>query len=133
MDILLIVSWIPKAMIDETMGGYIVVRHILERWRQDRTYTFYNKIFFFSKLQINLHSSPLMAMEHVCALFDYFIYILHLSFSRRVSLNHHRTKWPSFRRRYFQMHFLEWKFCILIQTSPKFVPKGPIDNNPALV
>ena len=25
------------------------------------------------------------------------------------------------------------KFCILIEISPKFVPNGPIDNNPALV
>ena len=31
------------------------------------------------------------------------------------------------------MHFREWKFCILIKISLKFVPKGPIDNNPALV
>ena len=25
------------------------------------------------------------------------------------------------------------KFCILIKISLKFVPKGPIDNNPALI
>ena len=25
------------------------------------------------------------------------------------------------------------RFCILIKISPKLVPKGPIDNNPALV
>ena len=31
------------------------------------------------------------------------------------------------------MHFREWKFCILIKISLKFVPKGPTDNNPALV
>ena len=30
----------------------------------------------------------------------------------------------------FQMHFLEWK---LIDISLKFVPKGPVDNIPALV
>ena len=28
---------------------------------------------------------------------------------------------------------LNEKFCILIKISLKFVPKGPIDNNPALV
>ena len=38
-------------------------------------------------------------------------------------------KWPSFCRRNFHMHFDEWKFCTLIKISPKFVPKGPIDNN----
>ena len=30
------------------------------------------------------------------------------------------------------MHFVEWKIFISIQISLKFVPKGPIDNNPAL-
>ena len=29
--------------------------------------------------------------------------------------------------------FVNEKFCILIEISLKFVPKGPIDNNPALV
>ena len=34
----------------------------------------------------------------------------------------------------FQMHFDERKFfCILIKISLKFVPKGPIYNNQALV
>ena len=32
-----------------------------------------------------------------------------------------------------QMHFVNEKFCILITISQKFVPKGPIDNNQALV
>ena len=29
--------------------------------------------------------------------------------------------------------FMNGKFCILLKISLKFVPKGPIDNNPALV
>ena len=29
--------------------------------------------------------------------------------------------------------FMNEKFCIFIKISLKFVPKGPIDNNPALV
>ena len=33
----------------------------------------------------------------------------------------------------FQCIFVNEKFCILIKISPKFVAKGPIDNNPALV
>ena len=33
----------------------------------------------------------------------------------------------------FKHIFLNEKFCILIKISLKFVPKGPIDNNPALV
>ena len=31
------------------------------------------------------------------------------------------------------MYFVDEKFWILIKISPKFVPKGKIDNNPALV
>ena len=34
---------------------------------------------------------------------------------------------------YFKRIFLNEKLRILIQISLKFVPKGPIDNNPALV
>ena len=41
------------------------------------------------------------------------------------------TKWPPFRKRHFQIHFFNEKFCISIQTSLKFVPKGPIDNKRA--
>ena len=33
----------------------------------------------------------------------------------------------------FRCIFVNEKFCILIKISVKFVPKGPIDNNPALV
>ena len=33
----------------------------------------------------------------------------------------------------FKCIFVDGKFRILIQSSVKFVPKGPIDNNPALV
>ena len=42
-------------------------------------------------------------------------------------------KWPPFRRRYVQMHFHERKFSVFIKMSLKFVPRGPMDNNPALV
>ena len=35
--------------------------------------------------------------------------------------------------RYFQMHFYEWKILYFIKISLKFVPKDPINNNPALV
>ena len=33
----------------------------------------------------------------------------------------------------FKCIFLNENRCILIKISLKFVPKGPIDNNPALV
>ena len=33
----------------------------------------------------------------------------------------------------FKCIFVNEKFCILIKISLKFVPKGPIDNNSALV
>ena len=44
-----------------------------------------------------------------------------------------RNKKTPFRRRHFQVHFLEWFFLIPIKISPKFVPDGPINNIPALV
>ena len=33
----------------------------------------------------------------------------------------------------FRCIFVNEKFCILTKISTKFVPKGPINNNPALV
>ena len=33
----------------------------------------------------------------------------------------------------FRRIFVNEKFCILIKNSMKFVPKGPVDYNPALV
>ena len=33
----------------------------------------------------------------------------------------------------FKCIFVNEKFCILIEISLKYVPKGPLDNNPALV
>ena len=33
----------------------------------------------------------------------------------------------------FKCIFINEKFCILIRISLKFVPRGPIDNRPALV
>ena len=41
--------------------------------------------------------------------------------------------WQPFSRRYFQMHFLEWKLWISVEISLKFVPKCPISNIPALL
>ena len=42
------------------------------------------------------------------------------------------TRWLPFRTRHFQMHFNE-NVSIPIKISLKFVPKGPINNIPALV
>ena len=43
------------------------------------------------------------------------------------------TKWLVSCRWHFQMHFLEWISLQLIQISPNFVLKGPIDNIPSLI
>ena len=43
------------------------------------------------------------------------------------------AKWPPFRRRHFQTHFLEWYVIISNKISLKFVPKVRISNIPALV
>ena len=44
------------------------------------------------------------------------------------------TTWLPFCRRHLQMHFLNEKFYMLVQTSLKFVPKadGPLDNKSPL-
>ena len=42
------------------------------------------------------------------------------------------SPWTKFCRRYFQMHYCEWKVLYLIKISLKFVPKVPFENNPAL-
>ena len=43
------------------------------------------------------------------------------------------TKWLPFYTQYFQIHFRNEKFRILIRISLKFVPMGPVDTNSALV
>ena len=43
------------------------------------------------------------------------------------------TKWPPFCKRCFWCIFVNEKFCILIKILLKFLSKGPIDDNPALV
>ena len=43
------------------------------------------------------------------------------------------TKWQTFHKRHFQMHFLEWRSpWISIDISLKFVPKVQINNIPSL-
>ena len=68
---------------------------------------------------------PIKAQSYSCMVYNiWYVHQTHLPC----------TKWPPFRRRYFEMHFREWFFfCILIKISLKFVPEGPVDNNPALV
>ena len=49
------------------------------------------------------------------------------------TLSHlHLEKWPPFRRRYFQVHFHEWKW-ISNKIWLKFVLEGQIDNDTALI
>ena len=42
-------------------------------------------------------------------------------------------KWPPFGRRWFQMHFREWKKLCFDLNFIEFFPKGPIDNNLEMV
>ena len=50
-----------------------------------------------------------------------------------VELPFHDNISTIFPRRHFQMHFIKWKARISIQISPKFVPKGQINNIPVLI
>ena len=54
-------------------------------------------------------------------------------FSDLVKLTSSWTKWPSFRRRYFRMHFLEWKCMNFDKNALKFAPKDRINNYLTLV
>ena len=52
----------------------------------------------------------------------------------RLCLTHWgRNKWTPFRRRHFQAYFFMKMLGFRLKISLKFVPKGPINNNPALV
>ena len=51
----------------------------------------------------------------------------HYSFSQHIEA---KTRWPTFSRRHFQMDLLKWKL-FYFDSNLKYVPKGPIDNNPA--
>ena len=44
-----------------------------------------------------------------------------------------QTKWQSFRKRYFQMHFLKWKCLNFDQDFAEVCLKGSINNTPELV
>ena len=43
-----------------------------------------------------------------------------------------KTKWQPFRRQHIQKHFLHEDFWISTTILLKFIPKGPIDDIPAL-
>ena len=66
------------------------------------------------------------------------IYKVHDIFTGLVSVDFINTLWLRQNGRHFtddifRCIFVNEKFCILIKISLKFVPKGPTDNNPALV
>ena len=75
--------------------------------------------------------------ENVCGfLFVLFCVCVFLSFHNRWMLNTLRPRknaWWSFRRRYFRFVLLNENIWISIKISLKFLPKGPINNIPALV
>ena len=50
--------------------------------------------------------------------------LTHLHLDKMAAISHHDI---------FRCIFMNEKICILIKISQKFVPKGSIDNNPALV
>ena len=66
----------------------------------------------------------------------YYFIVFKASTFNFASMSYHieaETKLMPFRRGHFQMHFLEWKCLKPIKISLKFVPRGPINNIPALV
>ena len=65
-------------------------------------------------------------VHHTCLL-------LHLLEQWYVNSSHPGQNGRHFADDIFSCIFVNEKFCILIKISLKFVPKGPIDNNPTLV
>ena len=56
----------------------------------------------------------------------------------KTTIKHNKTSPPAQNGRHFADDIFRWifvneTFYIFIKISLKFVPKGPIDNNPALV
>ena len=65
--------------------------------------------------------------------FKYNLIHLPLNKMAAISQDNLSVKWQPSCWDIFRCIFLNEKFCILIESSLKFVPKGPIDNIPALV
>ena len=84
----------------------------------------YIRLWFIESMQ---HASDAV---NVCSHIHLFYCLITWKYFKLIS---HKTKWPPFRRRYFQMHFRKQKFCVLIKISLKCVPKGPNDSSQALV
>ena len=55
------------------------------------------------------------------------------NFQKTIWHSEAEAKWPPFRRRHFKCISLNENVIISIKISLKFVPKGPINNIPALV
>ena len=73
-------------------------------------------------------------------LFDYdnnmsYRYILSITLTEMGQLNTYNPIYCNENKMKFRSNdiFMTEKFCTLIKVLLKFVPKGPIDNNPALV
>ena len=90
----------------------------------------YPMIIWTTYLVIKKHNNVEITSNSGVKMLVFWIMYEHLSFFNSSPPG---KKWPSFHRQYFKCNFVNEKFYILIEISLKFVPKGPIDNNPALV
>ena len=89
---------------------------------QQRVYKQFEK----KDMYVNIHSKYTRRWEHLSSFLLYdFAAIVYSSSPGQNGL--HITD------NIFTCIFGNEKFCILIEISLKFIPKGPIDNNPALV
>ena len=91
-----------------------------------------------STLQCSINSAWFLCLCYLCCTLlthnygchESYVYKLH----RKCSINKHmeaETKWSSFCKRYFQTYFLHESHLSSIEKSMKYVPKDPINNNPA--
>ena len=75
----------------------------------------------------------LFQVPYICVNYTTCILILAISYAEWLNSSAPKQNGRHFADDVFKCIFVNGKFGILIQISLNFVPKSPIDNNPALV
>ena len=111
--------WTPLAKASDA-ELWCILWSVLEQWlsKQSRRWWFETPSLSFLR---HYNESPIFCM--LCCILCHVI----------LNISKLRQKWPPISRQHLPMHFREWKCTFFSNISLKFLPKGPIDNIPALV
>ena len=104
---------------------YVVIQNIA--YMQAEWYP--AEIYIWYMIGVYLYEVPILVQVMICCLY-YLNQCFKIQGHQQIEAE---TKWTLFRRRHFQMHFLNENVWIPIKISLKFVPRGPINKIPALV